>query len=100
MKGLEHHSNLSAAENARFGFLIHASFRHLEQSCFLLKEGVLPDVVAMKNIDMICRLCAYPGTLAWWNSRKSGFDDDFVVVADDAIRREAGTPFYEFITPS
>lgn len=94
--GLANYPNLSASENARFGFIIHASFRHIEQNYLLSREGVLDEAAAYKNIRQICSLCTYPGAMHWWRARKMHFDDDFVAKADAIMAEDGVKPFYEY----
>lgn len=95
INGLENYPALSPSENARFGFVIHASFRHIEQAHMLHEEGVLPDETYRKSMRLICSLCAYPGGNNWWIARKTHFNDDFVAAADAFIAGDEA-PMYEF----
>jgi hypothetical protein len=94
--GLDNYPQMSASENARFGFVIHASFRHIEQAHLLHKEGVLPDETYRKSMRLICSLCAYPGGRNWCASRKIHFNADFVTAVEAIIADDALMPMYDF----
>jgi hypothetical protein len=96
VNGLEQYPKMPASENARFGFMIHASFRHIEQAYLLHSEGVLPDETYGKSMRLICSLCAYPGGGNWWAARKVHFNDGFVAAVDAMVADQAMKPMYEF----
>ena len=94
--GLDRYPELTPEENARFGFVIHASFRHIEQAHMLVNEGVLPEATYRKTMALGSSLCAYPGGGRWWAARKQHFDDDFVAAVERILAGNDAKPMYEY----
>ncbi len=93
-KGLESYSTLVTSEKVEFAAVMQSSIRHLEQSYFMMNEGVLRESL-FNNARMLVRdLMSYPGTKEWWITRRAYFDSEFVESLEAYIHGNAGKEMY------
>ena len=97
--GLYDDTPLSPGQYAQFALMVHASFRHVEQTYMLNTENVLSDEVLDNLMQVICSLYAYPGCKKWWETRKDVFTRDFQQRVETFVHNEELKPLPYRVTP-
>ena len=96
VKGLQEFSELNDPEKIRFGTVIQALVRHLEQTYYMYKEGVLRESTYHSATSQVNGVMHYPGVKAWWQTRRAYFDPDFRESLESYMEENEDEYLYHF----
>ncbi|MBT7953009.1 MAG: hypothetical protein HN764_15380 [Gammaproteobacteria bacterium] len=92
--GLTDFSNLDAPKQIEFAMVIQCIFRHIEQSYFMVTEGVLKECTYLATVSNSNNIMAYPGAKDWWLSRRSYFNEEFVLSLESHMNEQDAKDIY------
>ena len=95
IEGLNDFSNLDAAKKVEFGLVIQCVIRHVEQTYFMMTEGVLKEGIYLVNVSNASNIMAYPGAVDWWRTRREFFGVEFVQSLESHMKLHETTDLYQ-----
>jgi len=95
--GLKGYSDLDAPRKVEFGMVIQALIRHIEQSYFMVREGVLEENTYLSALSNASNVLSYPGAREWWLTRREFFDLGFIESLESYMKKIETKDIYQII---
>ena len=95
--GLQKYSQLEASKQIEFGMIIQSILRHIEQSHFMMREGVLKENTYAATLSNVSNIMSYQGTKDWQHTRRAYFDAEFTTSLETYMEKNEGEDLYQIL---
>ncbi len=77
--------------------IIQTILRHIEQSYFMVREGVLKESTYVATLSKFNNIMSYQGAKDWWHTRRAFFDAEFTNSLDPYMEKNEGKDLYQIL---